>query len=178
MIHSYFEAHSSTLIIRGTSDLDSCSGSFQNLALVVSSYKPAVDCYGSIGKATTVHQSLIDQIPTISTYQVFGHIGAPMVEQILPRVFRQAYVPGDASKAGFYVQVDTNDQLLSFDARWFDVWAAAVSINTLCVRNNQAGIAMLQGGLIIKIDRIYKAGSYGESNDGMGRNATNLVQIS
>ena len=144
--------------------------------MVVSSYQPAVTCFGSTGKATTVDQSLIDLIPTTAAIQVFGYVGAPNVEVILPKTFWQPYRSEVASRSGFYAQINVNNRLMSFDSRWFDVFAAVVSINTLCVRNSKAGIARLQGGLSVKVDRRYRPGSDSIDISGGGLNATDPIE--
>ena len=139
--------------------LNTFVGTFHNLIMVMSSYQPAVSCYGSVGQATTVAQSLIDMVPTTTDEQTFGYSGAPNVQVALPQTFLQpaskGYGPSD-TKNGFYATLYCTDRRKSFAAHWFDVWAAVISINTLCVREGHAGKAKLQGALQIKVDRSYK----------------------
>lgn len=125
----------------------------------MSQYKPAVTCYGSVGRASSITQDLVDLIPWDYTNKIFGNINAPRVEVILPKIFNQPPVRNPSAtgvnKVGFYVKIDVNNRRLSFDARWFDIWAAVISINTMCVRNQKAGLARLSTGLTVKVDRVY-----------------------
>ena len=63
-------------------------------------------------------------------------------------------------------------RLISVDCRWFDVWAAVASINMLCVKNHRAGIARLNDGLSVKIDRTYTP----PSDVGNGEPAENAIK--
>ena len=45
-----------------------------------------------------------------------------------------------------------NDDGNTTNGRWWDLWTGAVAINTLCIKNAQAGIASFPGGLVITIN--------------------------
>lgn len=125
----------------------------------MSSYAPAVTCFGSVGSASTISQTLIDMIPTTLSTLAFGYSGAPYKQVTLPRRFLQprssSTEPSD-TKNGFYAEVYSNDRHASSASSWFDIWAAVVSINSLCVSEGKAGFARLQQRLKVKVDRAYR----------------------
>ena len=57
--------------------------------------------------------------------------------------------------------------------RWFEIWAAAVSINALCVAQGKAGKVTFPSGLEVKLDRLYgPAGGIGP----ISANVTDLLE--
>ncbi|KAL6720913.1 hypothetical protein ACLMJK_000012 [Lecanora helva] len=113
---------------------------------------------GYVGNlATTANQDLIDQIPTTFKTERFGYGRAPRADVLLPRTFRQRFKQDPQTRRGFYVSVFADNKHISVDTRWVDVWAAVVSINTMCVRDrSSAGKVTLRGGLQVKLDRSYR----------------------
>ncbi len=128
------------------------TGNSQNLVVVVSAYNPVVTCYGSIGAPRTAGQALIDAIPTTYNQQLFAPAGVPGAEVTLPRAYYQPRAAGVLAR--FYAKFETT-RVTAITGRWFDLWAATVAINVLCVRNGRAGRAWIDGGLMAKIDRKY-----------------------
>lgn len=109
-------------------------------------------CYGSVGAPRTAGQALIDVIPTTYNQQSFAPAGVPGAEVIFPRTY---YTPRPVGlQSRFYATFDTI-QGRAVTGRWFDLWAATVAINILCVRNGQAGKAWIDGGLVANVDRSY-----------------------
>ncbi len=146
-------------------------GSSQNLVIVVSGYKPAVTCYGPVGAAWTASQALIDMLPTTYNEQVFAPVGTPGAEVILPKTYTQ---PRSAELlTRFYVNIRMM-RGSAVTGRWFDLWAAAVAINILCVKNGRAGRATVEGGLLVRVDRQY--GKPGEVVSGSS-NSSSFVDI-
>ena len=88
------------------------------------------------------------------------------MEVILPRNFLQ-------TDGSLFVKVDTTDQSKSYRSRWYDVWAAVVSVNTMCLRHQKGGIANLYPGLNVVIAR---PGSTVQSGAG-GSNGTQNVAV-
>lgn len=127
-------------------------GYFQNLVIVVSAYEPVVTCYGSIGAPRTVDQALIDVIPTTYDQRLFAPAGVPGAGVIVPKTYDTPGPMGLLKK--FYAKFETM-QGRTVTGRWFDLWAATVAINVLCVRHGRAGKAWLYGGLVAKVDRSY-----------------------
>ena len=120
----------------------------------MSLYKPSTTCFGSAG-ARSASQDLIDQIPTSLDNLIFGHAGVPSVDVVLPKVFHQLSPPSPPLPPGifFYCRIYHSDINVGVTLRWFDIWAAAVSINAMCVRQGKAGVATLKGDLKVNIDR-------------------------
>ena len=71
------------------------------------------------------------------------------------------------------VDVEENGDV-GVTGRWVDVWAAAVSINTICVGRRQAGVVRLPGGITVRLDRVYDpmSGDGSVSSNVMGSMAT------
>lgn len=61
----------------------------KNLIVVVSLYKPAVACLGSVRQTRehSVGQELLDMLPVGLDNLVFGPSGMPGVQQVVPDVF-------------------------------------------------------------------------------------------
>ena len=115
-------------------------------------YSPSVECYGSIGSLRTAGQDLIDMIPISLSSLLFGPSGLAGVQVKLPRTFRQTQTTADRNR--FYAKITTVGNKV-VTGRWFDLWTSAVAINSICVGNGKAGLAIVAGGVQIKIDRRY-----------------------
>lgn len=72
---------------------------------------------------------------------------------MLPLWYRRQ-TPGEAP--GFYAEISTIILSKAIMSRWFDLWAATIAINAMCVRLGKAGTAGIDGGLVVKVDRSYK----------------------
>lgn len=129
-------------------------GNSQNLVVVVSAYRPIVTCFGSVGAARTMSQALIDAIPTDYTLQRFARLGVRAVDVVLPRTYYDPWAERPPYR--FYVKIDTV-AYTPVTGRWFDIWAATVAINALCVRNGRAGRARTEAGLVVRLDRKYES---------------------
>lgn len=114
----------------------------------MSLYQPAVTCFGSVGKVKTAGQKLIDAIPTTWNYQTFGPAGVPGVQIVLPRKY-------EGGSFDFYAEYSTTKLSRAITSRWFDLWTATIAINAICVGLGKAGKALVDGGLVVKVDRVY-----------------------
>lgn len=109
-------------------------------------------CFGSVGAARTISQALIDAIPTNYTLQQFARRGVRGADVVLPRTYYDPWA--ERPRYSFYVKIDRVGYT-PVTGRWFDIWAATVAINALCVRNGRAGRALTDGGLVVRLDRKY-----------------------
>ena len=75
-------------------------------------------------------------------------------DEVLPLYIEQTHFD-QPSQRGFYVKVNTEEPGKIVVARWFDIWAAAVAINTMCVPYGAAGIAIVANNLEVRLDRRY-----------------------
>ena len=102
---------------------------------------------------------------------------APNVQVLLPRKFLQPSSTGSSedTKEGFYAMLYSTDRLVSSASSWFDVWAAVISTNALCMSEGKAGNATLQGKLRVKVDRIYRPPSGLTIGGSVGNATVSLV---
>ena len=76
---------------------------------------------------------------------------------LLPKVFHQLLPPSPPLPHGifFFCRVYHPDINVGVTLRWFDIWAAAVSIDAMCVKQGKAGVTRVKDDLKVQIDRDY-----------------------
>ncbi|MCJ1452682.1 hypothetical protein MMC28_003025 [Mycoblastus sanguinarius] len=131
-------------------------GQSGNLVVIVRLYTPVVRCMGDSRSAPPRGscQKVLDALPVSMESLVFGPMGNPTVRAILPRSFAAAYTN---CRMGARISVGQTPDT----SRWFDMWAGAIAVNTLCVQNGRIGKVYqigANGRLEVFVDKGYSLG--------------------
>ncbi|KAL9600252.1 MAG: hypothetical protein Q9219_003296 [cf. Caloplaca sp. 3 TL-2023] len=115
------------------------SGKSRRLSVKVFSYEPHVQCAVAqprlappLGACDTV----IDQIPANTQELVFGPLGFANVDVRTPL---QYHDPDYGCE--LVVRSDVRKEIPDLST-WYDLWAAAVAVRTICVQSMRAGLAV------------------------------------
>lgn len=101
------------------------------LAVRITPYRPNVQC-GNRGTAPPFMacRTVLDEMPASDVRQRFGPVDDPMAQVIVPRRYTDV-----GQRCGFTV-----DTIGSTDvADWYKLWAAAVSVEVMCIEAREAG---------------------------------------
>lgn len=124
-----------------------------NLALAPSRYEPAVTCFGShftIRDSAQITQRLLSKIPVSDQHQIFGRRGGHGVEVVMPESYHARF-HGALGELRLRMTVDVKNGN-SANARWLDIWAAAVAVTTVCIARGFAGTSSVPSGFSVTVD--------------------------
>ncbi|KAL8665154.1 MAG: hypothetical protein Q9168_007764, partial [Polycauliona sp. 1 TL-2023] len=102
-----------------------------NLAVVLGTYAPNVQCLGSFGPEWASCRDILADMPADTKEYVFGPRDAPGVEQPLPtRV--------DSSDDKCLAQIFSTGALDT--SNWYRMWEAMTAIFSICIRARRGGV--------------------------------------
>lgn len=154
MIPDEMKLHARALIdicIRGNPNqggIVSNLGLHGTLALRVTPYRPRVQC-GVRGTAPPwmARREVLDVMPANDLPQRFGHVDDPTAQVVVPKRYTEV-----SRRCGFTV-----DTMGSTDvANWYKLWAAAISVEVMCIEARQAG------GVAFGLGELFPSGIYSE----------------
>ena len=116
-------------------------GAKSNLILSVISYTPSVHCSSpSTPSPDEAYCAIItNEMYATTDTQVFGPIGQPGVDALLPKTFSLPFTRGRSCA----VVINSRGPLDT--ANWFEMWAGARAIAGICLRKGVGGISTGQG---------------------------------
>ena len=116
-------------------------GGDNHIAVVLSKYEPAVQCYGQVSRTPLFKrtcQDLLDRMDVSEDEKRFGRATDPKgVDVVLPLTLKAGYL----EQCFMTVTTTGESDVLSM----MDVWEAGVAINAMCIRLGKKGVWSAMG---------------------------------